>query len=264
MKKMGCRLGDHCSVYQAEMVALHRAAAMAAEGGMETDIYSDSRSSLQAVGDPNTLNPLAVEVRSHIAAVEARGGVIALHWIKAHVGMAGNERADELAKNAALRSKLAPAYDKFPLSFAKHTIRQKTIQEWQDRYLSSETASVTRLFFKDVRALRKIIGEVGNRNTMAQLFTGHGGFRQYLHRFKLAETPYCACDDQREETVSHILTECPRFGPERWHCEQEMGADISEQNLGNLVNNRKTREIFIRFAESTIRKAGKANGSTIA
>ncbi|GBP05735.1 hypothetical protein EVAR_91927_1 [Eumeta japonica] len=35
---------------------------------------------------------------------------------------------------------------------------------------------------------------------LAQTLTGHGGFSQYLHRFKLKDSPYCACDPAKIRT----------------------------------------------------------------
>ncbi|GBP97951.1 hypothetical protein EVAR_82185_1 [Eumeta japonica] len=46
---------------------------------------------------------------------------------------------------------------------------------------------------------------------LAQTLTGHGGFSQYLHRFKLKDSPYCACDPAKIQDVLHVLEECPMF-----------------------------------------------------
>ncbi|GBP97433.1 Retrovirus-related Pol polyprotein from type-1 retrotransposable element R1 [Eumeta japonica] len=62
---------------------------------------------------------------------------------------------------------------------------------------------------------------------LAQTLTGHGGFSQYLHRFKLKDSPYCACDPAKIQDVLHVLEECPMFLRERgtgngdWrHCRE--------------------------------------------
>ncbi|GBP98225.1 Putative 115 kDa protein in type-1 retrotransposable element R1DM [Eumeta japonica] len=46
---------------------------------------------------------------------------------------------------------------------------------------------------------------------LAQTLTGHGGFSQYLHRFKLKDSPYCACDPAKIQDVLHVLEECQCF-----------------------------------------------------
>ncbi|GBP01739.1 hypothetical protein EVAR_72846_1 [Eumeta japonica] len=52
---------------------------------------------------------------------------------------------------------------------------------------------------------------------LAQTLTGHGGFSQYLHRFKLKDSPYCACDPAKIQDVLHVLEECQCFCGSVWH-----------------------------------------------
>ncbi|GBP01640.1 hypothetical protein EVAR_90449_1 [Eumeta japonica] len=42
-----------------------------------------------------------------------------------------------------------------------------------------------------------------------QIFTGHTGIAEYLHRFKLLQSPSCECDADKIESVWHIILECP-------------------------------------------------------
>ncbi|GBP96368.1 hypothetical protein EVAR_65698_1 [Eumeta japonica] len=77
------------------------------------------------------------------------------------------------ARQARRPKKTAADYDKFPLSYAKRVIRAASLEEWQERYAEGGTEMTSHL---------------------AQTLTGHGGFSQYLHRFKLKDSPYCACD----------------------------------------------------------------------
>ncbi|KAA5655735.1 hypothetical protein F3G64_34760, partial [Pseudomonas aeruginosa] len=97
-----------------------------------------------------------------------------LFWIKAHAGIPGNERADELAKKAALTNKQAPKYDGVPLSYVRHTLRQTTIDKWQQRYTEATTGMTTKMFFVDVRRAHKILSKMKVNNIIAQLLTGHG------------------------------------------------------------------------------------------
>lgn len=258
------RLENFCTVFQAEIVAIHRATELALKKKSSINILSDSRAALQSVCDPETLNPVATDIRANIQIAENVGIIIKLFWIKAHMGIPGNERADELAKQAALKNKKAPAYDRVPLSFAKRTTRQATLDKWQERYSHAETASVTKIFFSDIRKAKSTLEKMDTNNILTQMFTGHGGFRQYLHRFKLADSPFCVCDDQSEETVVHILAHCPRYGYDRLSCEHRMGFDLTEINLSKIVEDDTARTHFLAFAVRTLRKAAKANGSTIA
>ncbi|XP_063628219.1 uncharacterized protein LOC134799713 [Cydia splendana] len=256
------RLENYCTVFQAEMMALHKATDMVLKSNRTATIHSDSRAALQAVSNPNTLNPIAVEIRGKIEAAKEKGRPVQLKWIKAHVGLAGNERADELAKQAALHNKRAPAYDKFPISYAKKTIRALTIEKWQNRYETAEQGAGTRLFFDSVRTSNKVMGKIVSSNIIAQMLTGHGGFKQYLHRFKLANDPFCPCDGSSEETVTHILIECTRFENERWQCEMNTDTRLTQRSLKQLMADDKTRGHLLKFSLKVLKAAARANGST--
>ena len=39
---------------------------------------------------------------------------------------------------------------------------------------------------------------------LTTIVTGHGNIRSYLHRFKIIDTPTCACDSS-DQTIDHIL-----------------------------------------------------------
>ncbi|XP_045504364.1 uncharacterized protein LOC123701003 [Colias croceus] len=136
----------------AELLALQRAVDRACKSGVsKVGIFSDSRSALQAVtlGSPH---PLAVQTRAALRKAALQRREVALFWIKAHAGLRGNERVDQLAKEAALGSKRKPDYDLCPVSFVKRILRQDTIGEWDRRYDVEETAGGTKLFFPSAAA----------------------------------------------------------------------------------------------------------------
>ncbi|GBP54249.1 hypothetical protein EVAR_36464_1 [Eumeta japonica] len=69
---------------------------------------------------PKTYNPLAYAARQNIRDIVTEGREVRLFWVRAHADTAGNERADELARNASLKRKTVADYDRFPLSYAKN------------------------------------------------------------------------------------------------------------------------------------------------
>ncbi|XP_026325745.1 uncharacterized protein LOC113234606 [Hyposmocoma kahamanoa] len=144
------RLESYCTVFQAEMLALLKATELALkETETVVNIFSDSRSALELLGDSGSFNPLAHEIKNKITELRDRNMELRLFRVRAHIGVEGNERADSLAKEATLYKKSAPDYERCPLSIIKRQIRQETKKQWGKRYASSETATVTKLFLPE-------------------------------------------------------------------------------------------------------------------
>lgn len=255
-------LAPYCSVYQAELMAIQRAVTMFGKVNADSiNILSDSRSALEAIANPNSVNPIVSEIHRQMRTIEDAHRNIHLYWIKAHVGIAGNERADELAKDAALNKKTSPAYDRIPVSFLRHSLRQSTITTWDSRYQASSTGGITKMFFPNVRQAYTVLDKIGITNLHAQIFTGHGGFREYLHRFKIASSPICVCDSDMPETVTHILDECPRFAARRLDLGYKTGVLVNK-NYADFIVDHDNRRAFLEFATHVARAAARANGCT--
>lgn len=258
------RLENYCTVFQAEMVAILSALEYVVINRLPNEHYSllsDSRSALQSICDPNSLHPLAVAIRNQIDTLKLEGKSVKIAWIKSHTGLAGNERADELAKKAALSDNLTPSYDNFTLSYAKRTIRAATIDEWQLRFDEVRAGSAIKLFYNNVRQAHRTIACTNHNNLRSQLLTGHGGVKSYLHRFKLAADPFCVCDGDSEETIEHIITKCPRFTMSRVDCEHRMDITISNATIAEIMINDRLRNTFLEYCETVMRSAARANGS---
>ncbi|CAH2106387.1 unnamed protein product [Euphydryas editha] len=257
------RLESHNTVFQSEMYALFRAVDMARqskEGSI--NILSDSRSSLDLLRSPSVTHPLAIEMKRCIRQIREEKRSVRFFWLKAHVGTPGNERVDELAKKAALKKKTAPDYDKVAMSYVRRQIREETVRLWQDRYNSSETGSVTKIFLPDPKTACKLVRKSTLPSVDTQILTGHGGFAAYLHRFKLKDSPSCICDPRYEETVLHILLECPRFGKERLDLEIKLQRKLDQSSLRTILEQEADRTSFLAFARKAVITAAKRNGST--
>ncbi|XP_045772149.1 uncharacterized protein LOC123872063 [Maniola jurtina] len=259
------KLVNHCSVFQAELTAILRALRVLLIKKTPpkiANILSDSRSALQCIEDPDNLHPIVFEIRKTLEDLKEAGGLVNMFWVKAHAGIPGNERADEIAKKAALTKKSAPVYDALPVSSAKWILRQETLNKWQSKYTTEPQGAVTKRFFPDIRQSYPIVKKLKMNNQLAQLLTGHGGFGEYLHKYKLKDNPFCNCDGVSPESVVHVICKCPKFAYDRAKVELMMGYDVLEENFRNIIANSKCREIFLKFALKIIRSVNKNNKST--
>ncbi|GBP92060.1 hypothetical protein EVAR_67788_1 [Eumeta japonica] len=200
----------------------------------KVSVLSDFESSLELLMDSKTEHPLAKSIRDNILEIRGEDREVRLFWFKAYISTAGNERADELDKLAALRSDTSSDYDKVPLFYVKKRVQGKSVLKWQDRYQSSST------------------GEV-------QVLTGHGGIALYLHRFRLKDNPGCECGAEVEETVWHILLECSRFLTARLQLEHKIEQDLTQEAVPHIMANPTKRLLFLEYAEVIFRIATKRN-----
>lgn len=247
-KNLKLKLSSYCTVFQAELLAIYKATGEIIKGkDTSYGIYSDSRSALETVANIRSLNPLATKIRGNLIDIKKQQKKVELFWIKAHAGLVGNERADVLAKDAALKNKTKPNYDRCPVSFVKRQIRLETLDEWNRRYRGGETAAVTKLFLPDAVQAFKIIRDIRPTGVLTQVMTGHGGFSEYLHRFKCKGSPACLCGPEIEETVMHILTECPIYGRKRLDIEYEIGIEIKSENIRDIIADKHLRKKFLEY-----------------
>ncbi|CAG4949792.1 unnamed protein product [Parnassius apollo] len=175
-------------------------------------------------------------------------------WAKGHAGDAGNEIADETAKGAATQHK-TPDYAKFPMSFVKRTMREKTWRTWQTRYESAEQGARTKELLPKLTDICALWKATKVSFQLTQALTGHGYHKEYLHRFKIAADPFCPCDNTTTQTLTHLLRECPRFEYNRLRHEMLCSnLRISPYCVTELSNKQSAIESFVTFINYIIDK----------
>jgi hypothetical protein len=129
------------------------------------------------------------------------------------MGIDGNEKADQLARQGSSRPFIGPK----PALGICAKIARKVIRGWTNRKRTEYWQSIqgqrqTRDFLKGPSARRA--GELLNLNRnqlriLTGLFTGHCHLKGHLFKLGLVDSPECDRCKQASETASHVLGDRP-------------------------------------------------------
>ena len=212
------RINDHASIFTAEAEGIKRAINFILTSPREEGqfvIFSDSKSVLESLDNYNSKNVVIKECLDLIYKVIKREKVVAFCWVPGHVGIRGNELADQAAKHA-LRREIPPNL-RIPYQDFLPLVRTFVKQRWQSRWDSSHAEHPIKL-----HAIQPIIHPHPNTSGLTRkeetvyhrLRIGHTRLTQkYLfeQRGPVKYAPLCHfCDaDYDNLTVEHLLIECP-------------------------------------------------------
>ncbi|GBM45667.1 hypothetical protein AVEN_237909-1 [Araneus ventricosus] len=201
----GHRLNDEASVYQAEISGFTLALSFV-QSILYWDtvrIFTDSLSLLQVLESAQTIDPAIWQLKATLREIK-QNRAISLHWVKAHVGTAGNEMADLVAKHATTKAQPDQILLR-PLTHINSELKAELLSQWQDRWILAINGRTTAEFLPQV----DLRPHFYNRRIL-QILTGHGRFPSYFHRFALMEHDLCECGQRGD--VFHYLRNCPRTG----------------------------------------------------
>ncbi|GBM71345.1 hypothetical protein AVEN_4655-1 [Araneus ventricosus] len=235
------KLNDNNTVFQVELTALHEAVIYASHlpNHNTSKIHVDNRASFMASSNSKSTN----ETARKIFKILLTNPRIKVSWVKAHAGNIGNERADQLAKDATQHGQ-PYSLTKLPKSHIKGLLRKSMLEEWQTSWKNGDTG----------RKIYNIMPSVSLRPTNwiredVIFFSQHGPFPAYLKRFHLSESDYCSCGGIG--TALHYATEC--IYTLSWHMKKP-AANFEQEWLkrvaNNLVSGHKIRGIVKFISEN--------------
>jgi hypothetical protein len=182
-------------------------------------IHSDSQAALMA------LDKVEVTSKTVLAAMLsldklALTNEVELTWVRAHIGTAGNERADILAKEG---SEIVPM-DPEPIAPVPRCQLERDIEDtvekrWLERWQAKPEARQSKMFWprpdrnRTINLLRFTRESFG---LTVQMFTGHNHYNRHKFLIKEADSPMCRFCTEAEETSDHLLCYCPRLNEQRF------------------------------------------------
>ncbi|KYQ53563.1 Gag-Pol polyprotein, partial [Trachymyrmex zeteki] len=208
------RLSSYTSVFSAEAYAIYTAITISIDLHLrKVTIVTDSKSVLETISSYNnrTNNYLIPLIKAVLEEAEANGTRIQFVWVPSHKGIAGNEKADNLAKRA-IRQGIEPNF-KVPYSDICAVIKQRISDNFY-RHLESMAQTKGTYFFTHIlrrspkpwyyrkKISRKIIVMLN------RLRSNHYNLNVSLYRKNLTEVPSCPCGSPRQDII-HLIYECP-------------------------------------------------------
>ena len=137
--------------------------------------------------------------------LSSRGVFITLCWIPSHVGIPGNEAADEAARAAIDLEDVQPMYQ--PHNDSRQSIREHIMSKWQNQWDQVDNdlhQALPTLPYKFSAHLPR-----REERVMARIHIGH---TRLTHSYRLDRVgrPQCrTC--QADLTIQHMLVECREF-----------------------------------------------------
>ena len=131
-----------------------------------------------------------------------------LCWVPGHVNVAGNEKADTAAKEAALAVPQGPPRA-IPHSDMKSSVREAVLRKWQENWNSLDReGSKLREIKKDVKKWKSSLNKSRRIETvLSRLRVGHTNITHSYLMQSQANPPECErC--RKTLTVKHLLLEC--------------------------------------------------------
>lgn len=253
---------DQYNVFAAELAAMCLSAATIQESNEHItswNIYTDSQAAIQAVERPHRQSGQSI-IKEFLDTIDEAVGKnpelnIALTWVPGHSGIEGNEIADAEAKKAAVDPTTTTPFYHRPLRSSRvQSIKAAAKAQWSKEWRNgTRTSHALRRITQrpGVKSGAKLYSRIPNRQASAaltRLRTGHCSLRHYLHRFKLAESPYCDCG-YGKETVEHYLLECKLYVEQRKELRTKAGA--GRMKVEKLLGYPKLVKHTLKFVEST-------------
>ncbi len=236
--KIDCKgsLASHNSVFQAEVRGIHETATKLIDVLQNTTskeeivFYVDNRASLLALIKPfKTVS--SVKECADVLNILGAQHEVTLRWTKAHVGIAGNEAADKLAK-AGCKSK-NKSHIPPPKSYVKSLVHSACMRRWEKRWKKQKDCRQTRLFFlhPDKSKSKEIMTH--SRHDLGLLLrtiTGHSYCNRHHSVVNPAVDPTCRKCGEEEETDIHLITECEAL----WQIREDVFRARFIPNMTNL------------------------------
>ena len=261
-------LGKNKEVFDAEVFAIGQALQVLDRRGEENrryTIFSDSQAALSRIQHDRTGpgQALAIKAITTSRAITGRGCTIHLRWTPSHVGLEGNERADQAAREAAeeMEERAEMAYlNEASLSHLTRVTTENRSSATAD-WIRTRSGRHRRYRPPKGGKMRKELGKTRKElaSRFYQLLSGHAATAEHLRRVGQADSDRCFwCGSEAVQTRHHLFMVCRRWRPEIKELWQRVRMETGwggSPSIRRLFGDERNIKAILRFLERT--KVGK-------
>ena len=153
IKQCKYKLCSYCFNNQAQQIAILKALelqGMEAPTGRKAAIYTDSKVATDSLKNHAMHGFLIEQIRNKIGHLTIQNWTIHFRWVKAHIGIEGNDAADKLAKQAAQEDEnLNFIFDRILITSVASRINKKGLKQWHNNGTTQQKEPSAELSSKD-------------------------------------------------------------------------------------------------------------------
>ena len=193
--------GTRCTNFKAEILAIKSSADYLTDCKKNIGsivFLTDSMSAIQALNS-RTDDPSIYSLLSSVNRLSQKASTV-IQWIPAHVGLPGNERADQLAKIGSTLEQPESHLSFTETKSQLHSFFKREYSATHDGYSATKDPIWT---------MERI-----QQTTLTRLRCGHCRLKYHMSKLGITESGKCDCGFP-EQTPSHILQTCPLFSENR-------------------------------------------------
>lgn len=230
------KLPSICSIHTGELFAIYKSLCSSFIPGQKLAILTDSLSSIESIDNIYSKNPLVQQILERCHTLKAKENIsTTIIWIPSHIGITGNEAADQAANQA--RTSELPVTQIQLHTDLKNAIKLRSLQEWQVQWEGASTG--LHMIQPKIHNSPQISLGRKDKTVVRRLRIGH---TKLTHSYLMSSEnqPKCEHCHNTRLTVEHLLSICPYYGNDR----RRLGL---RENLGNILNSQKQIELALKF-----------------